>query len=415
MAGFSGMRSVIVWLQASGEGQAQLEYWEAGAPAKALKSGAIALRAEHDFTARIAIDALRPGTAYDYRVLIDGKPAERAGTSRFSTQALWQWRGDAPNFSVVLGSCAYINDAEYDRPGQSYGGGYEIFGAMAAKRPDMVLWLGDNVYFREADYSSPGGMAYRYRHDRALPELQALLRTGHHYAIWDDHDYGPDNANSSFIYKDVSLELFKRYWANPSHGLPKVPGIFTIATFNDVEFYLLDDRWYRDSDKEAEVPGKTMFGRPQLEWLRNALLNSTAAFKVIVAGGQMLNEINRFEGWRNFSAERREFLGWLGQHRINGVFFLSGDRHHTELIRLERVRGYPLYDLTCSPLTAGVHNVARERDKPSLVADTYVGERNFCSLEFSGARAQRRVMMRSFDSKGNELWRKEISLSELSF
>ena len=61
---------------------------------------------------------------------------------------------DPPAFSFVTGSCAFINEAKYDRPGKPYGGGYEIFESMAADDPDMMLWLGDNIYLREVDFQS---------------------------------------------------------------------------------------------------------------------------------------------------------------------------------------------------------------------------------------------------------------------
>ena len=81
-----------------------------------------------------------------------------------------------------------------------------------------MIWLGDNVYFREPD-DSRTGVYHRYSHDRSLPELQPLLGSVHHYAIWDDHDYGPNNSDRSFIYKNITLQAFKDFWANPTYGL----------------------------------------------------------------------------------------------------------------------------------------------------------------------------------------------------
>ncbi len=284
---------------------------------------------------------------------------------------------------------------------------------MAAAKPDLTLWLGDNVYYREADYDSPASMAARWRHDRKVPELQGLLAIGNHAAIWDDHDYGPNDANSSFVLKEHALELFKRYWANPSHGLPGVPGIFTSFRHGDAEFFLLDNRWYRDADKLTDDK-KTMFGERQLRWLKNALVNSTATFKFIVAGSQMLDRSSPFEGWRHFSAERENFLDWLGRQRVNGVFFLSGDRHRTELLRWERPGLYPLYELTCSPLTAGSYDLAKVPTDPGLVEGTRVGEQNFCSLDITGPGSNRVLTVRSFAADGHELWRRSIPAAELT-
>ena len=34
---------------------------------------------------------------------------------------------DPPDLKIALGSCAFINEEKYDRPGDPYGGNYEIF------------------------------------------------------------------------------------------------------------------------------------------------------------------------------------------------------------------------------------------------------------------------------------------------
>ncbi len=414
MAGFSAMRSVTIWLQADAPGQAQLEYWNSEYPTQRVLSAITPLLAEEDNAGKIVLNSLEPGILYRYRVILDASAVTTLSDLKFRTQTLWQWRAAPPNFTALMGSCAYINDAPYDRPGQPYGGGYEIFSSMAKRNADVMLWLGDNVYFREADHSSPWGMSYRYRKDRALPELQALLRTGHHFAIWDDHDYGPNDSNRSFIFKENSLNLFKRYWANPSFGLPDVPGVFTKVSFSDVDFFLLDDRYYRDSDHAQNSNEKVMFGPEQMKWLRNALLESSATFKVIAAGGEMLNEFGTKEGWRHFPEEKNTFLEWLLRSKISGVLFLSGDRHLTALTKLTRKSAYPLYELTCSPLTSGPRTGEKELAQPNLVAGTVVGERNFCELEFEGKKAKRLVTIRSFNAKGELMWAKKISAAELS-
>lgn len=411
MAGPAALRSAIIWLQADAAATVRIEYRPAGSEGKAAQTTQRLLAAE-DFTAHLELAPLEPGTEYAYRVFFDDQAVAK-GTVR--TPPLWQWRSDPPALRVLLGSCAYINDTAYDRPGKPYGGGYEIFSSMAAKRPDLTLWLGDNVYFREADYDGPWGMSYRYRHDRALPQLQELLRTGQHAAIWDDHDYGPNDANAAFVFKAASLELFRRYWANPGYGLPEAPGIFTVVKAGDADFFLLDDRWYRDSDRLKTETPRQMFGAAQIRWLKNALVQSTAKFKVVASGSQVLNDHTRFEGWLNFPEERAEFLNWLAAQGMRGVFFLSGDRHFTELLKLERGKRYPLYELTCSPLTSNAYASVDESGNTQLVAGTLVRERNFCALDFRGPKDQREVVLRSFDVKGELLWERVITEAELGY
>lgn len=410
MVGSVSMRSAIIWVQSNEATQAWIKYRTPDG--KWHHTDKTPLTAVHHNTGHLPVTALEPGQHYEYQVMFDSKPA--GSKLSFTTQPLWQWRGEPPPFTALTGSCLYINETQYDRPGKPYGGQYEILKSMAAVKPDLTIWLGDNLYFREVDYGSPLDMPLRYQRDRALPELQALLQTGQHYAIWDDHDYGTNDSDKSFIFKRESLDLFKDYWANPSYGTPETPGVFTKVSYNDVDFFLLDDRYYRDNQNMPDSAQKVMFGEAQLDWLKNALLGSTASFKIIAAGGQMLNDENKYEGWQGYSEERQSFLVWLAQARINGVLFLSGDRHQTELLRLPRAGAYPLYELTCSPITSSSHSIVSAAKNPVLVEGTLVGERNYCTMSFTGSLKERVMDVKSFNVEGKPLWEKRIGLKELT-
>jgi alkaline phosphatase D len=108
-------------------------------------------------------------------------------------------------------------------------------------------------------------------------------------------------------------------------------------------------------------------------------------------------------------------LKFLLDHNINGVLFLTGDRHFTTLLKTERPNSYPLYELTCSPLTAGVpSNLQKERENPLLLPNTFVDQRNFCTLDFSGKKDERKITVRSFSTEGKQLWEKELSVAEIT-
>lgn len=414
MPGYPAMRSAVIWLQASGTSDAQIEYWPEGKPSERWKTEAVELLDASDYSAHIQIDDLEPGQSYEYRVLIDGQPQPGGEVPwRFHTAPLWQWRTDPPAFTIALGSCAYINEEPYDRPGEPYGGDYQIFDSIAALKPDLMLWAGDNIYLREVDYDNAAGMNHRYRHVRSFPPLQKLLQATHHIATWDDHDYGPDNGNSAFSLKGASLELFKRYWANPSYGLPEVPGVFTTVSYGDVDFFLLDDRYYRDHDQQPDVGRRQMLGPAQLRWLKNALMSSRANFKLIVNGSQLLMGSKGAESWKNFPNEREDFLDWLQKSKVRGVLFLSGDRHMTKMATFPREGRYALQELTCSPLTSGVRDPADDEPSPNVIKETQVGRRNFCTITVSGTADERSLTLRSRGSDGSQLWERTIDAAEL--
>jgi alkaline phosphatase D len=55
----------------------------------------------------------------------------------------------------------------------------------------------------------------------------------------------------------------------------------------------------------------------------------------------------------------------------------------------------------------------QERAYKKVVDGTFVAQRNFCTLDFSGTRADRKITMRSFSNTGEKLWERELKLSEL--
>jgi alkaline phosphatase D len=413
MHGFADMASITLWAQTDRPARLEVEFHPENDPGT-LRRVAAETRAADDFVVHLRLANLAPGTVYAYRMMRDGSPAPLS-PGRFKTQPLWQFRGDPPDFSVAFGSCAHLHD-EFERPGSTWGTDYRTYDAVAAKSPDLMLWLGDNVYFREPEWTSFEGMSARYRAYRSQPAIEKLLRATSHVAIWDDHDYGPDNSDGSFVGKANALAAFQRYWPNPTFGLPGTPGVFTQVSYGDADFFLLDDRYYRYPNRYPQTSEKAMFGAAQLDWLKRALVASNARFKIVAAGGQFWNARNtRFEALHNFPAEHRALMDWVTGQRIRGVVFLSGDRHYGSLLRIARPDAYPIYEFTSSPLTSGVLTrlPEAERTNPDLVPGTLVMERNFGMLRFAGSRRARTLTLESYDWNGKPLWRHALAAAEL--
>jgi alkaline phosphatase D len=418
MLGYGEIAETVVWLQTRRPARAQVRYWKQGEPGKSHLTDEVRTAAASDHIARFVLSGLDFGARYDYEIYLDGERIERPYPMTFKTQPMWRWRTDPPNFKVAFGSCNYVNDSPFDRPGTPYGDSPEVFAAITTFQPDLMLWLGDNCYYREADWLTEAGMRYRYAHTRSQEALQPLLAATHHYAIWDDHDYGPNDSDRTYRGKETSLRIFKDYWANPSYGTPETPGVFGRFEWGDVEFFMLDDRYHRSpnamSEKKAD---KVMFGDAQMQWLMESLRASEAPFKIVVGGNQMLNPLNTFEGFNQFPFEQKKLIDFIRNERVSGVLFLSGDRHYSELLRRNEPGMYPLYDFTSSSLTAGFAKPAPvEVENPSRVPGTLVVEKhNFGVLEFSGPKTERVLTLRCLDGGGLEQWRKEIKASELTF
>lgn len=358
-------------------------------------------------------------TTYTYEIDARSAGQSHKKSGQFTTTDLWQYRKNFPDFTFLTGSCSYFNEKKVDRmfneivnprtPATPYGGDSSIFLAMAKEKSAFMLWLGDNWYYREVDFGSAWGLKYRASRDRSMPVMQDLWKAMPHYAIWDDHDFGPNNSDKSNIMKDPALEIFKSYWANPSYG-ENGKGIYTRFSYSDVDFFLMDDRWFRTNDFMSTTidgkpnPNKRMWGPQQMEWLKNALKSSLATFKVIVTGSQTLNAASPNDCLQSYPIEFNEVMDFLVQERINGVVFLTGDRHHSEVIRYDRSNTYPLYDITSSPFTSGVSKVSgKELNNPARIAGTLVEAQNYSRISVTGGPRERVLKVEFMGVKGDKL------------
>ena len=413
MTTYATMREVKLWVQTKQSAQVYIQYWQKEVPTKKFKTETILTEKDNAFIAHLLAAPLEPSHAYQYEVYINQKLVQLPYSLEFETTPLWKWRGDAPNFSFATGSCAYINESDYDRPGTPYGSNYQIFEAIHHSNPNFMLWLGDNVYLREADWDSKTGIQHRFTQAHSLPELQALWGSTHHYFIWDDHDYGSNNSDRSFPMKKTTQTVFRDFFPNPNYIFEQ--GNVSFFQWADCDFFLLDNRTWRTPDLRTDIDNPTILGNEQLEWLIDGLANSMASFKFVVMGGQFINPMKVEETYENIAPmERAYIIEKIKKLKINGVVFFSGDVHHTELSQYDLTATYPLYDLTVSPFTSGISMKDAELN-PLQVAGTLVSVHNFAKLEIYGPLKDRKLKINIMGSDGHLIWQKEIASNDLKF
>ena len=415
MVGYCEMKEAMIWLQTSEKASVKIQYFAIDNPSEIFETQSFTTIKKNGFTFRIVLDQLQPGKKYKYDIFINKKKVALPYETSFSSKKLWQWREDAPDFTVALGSCSYISEAAFDRPGKPYGSEYEIYESIASKNPDIMVWGGDNIYLREADYDSKTGIYYRYSHSRSIKEMQPLLAKTQNFAIWDDHDFGPNDSDRSFYNKHLTQQAFKDFWANKSYGmdLNQSEGIYSTFNWGDAQFFLMDNRFFK-SPNDRLTGEKTILGKEQLNWLIDALSSSSASFKIIVIGGQVLNSVADKENYANYPDEKALLLKEITDNKIKGVLFISGDRHFPELSMLPRANTYSLYDWTVSPLTSGVASEKMLNEKNEYrVAGSMFPQHNFGTISFTGKKENRQIKLTLFDKDGKELWNKVIMKKEL--
>lgn len=333
MIGHTADTETTLWLQCRKTGTLRVQF---ESPSKKAP-GESSFLVPESLRFTVLLMNLSPDTEYFIRLSLDGVPLE-GPPIRVKTLPV---PGPESKIRLGFGSCAH--EGRFPRQ--------PVYDSIAREKLDAFLFLGDNWYYSDKDAEKPADMLNRALRTRRIPEVQSFMRTTPCYAIWDDHDYGPNDSDKNYPLKEESLELFKSLWANPYYGTKEVPGVFFAVKLGPVEVFMLDDRYHRDPNKAKDGPLKSMWGKAQRDWLITRLKASEARFKLVVTGGQVLARYHFFESHQQYKFEREELLNALVRERIEGVVFLSGDRHLSEVTKIpaEKGRGV-LYDFTCSPL-----------------------------------------------------------------
>ena len=262
--------------------------------------------------------------------------------------------GTAPLTRIAFGSCAKQMKPQ------------PIWKRVVDWNPELFVFLGDNVY---ADTFDMGEMQEAYDMLAAKSGFKNLRAHCPTIAIWDDHDYGADDAGHEYPFKKSSKEIFLKFWQEPADS-PRWArqGNYTSYVFGPegrrVQIILPDLRWFRSDLINGGVwpPGRgpylpntdpeaTMLGAAQWRWLEEEL-RKPAEIRILATSTQLLADFPGFEAWANFPLERQRLFDLIRDTRANGVVAISGDTHYAELSRLADASvPYPLYELTSSGLT----------------------------------------------------------------
>lgn len=233
-----------------------------------------------------------------------------------------------------------------------------IWNSIANHQPDLWIWMGDNIYGDTDDMSL---MKAKYDQQKQGEEYTAFREKTRVIGIWDDHDFGKNDAGGEYEFKDESRDLMFEFLDLPKESPAwKRKAGYQSYTYGEkgkkVKVILLDARYFRDTlDRVNGVYQKNwdgqILGEEQWAWLANELENSDADIHLISSGIQFVATEHRFEKWDNFPKERQRMLDLLVKTQPKNAIFLSGDRHISEIAALH-VPGYGMtYDFTSSGMT----------------------------------------------------------------
>jgi alkaline phosphatase D len=342
MVGHTGPEEARIWAKASQAARLAVSIGTAPDLSDARVVHGPALAADSDFMGHVRIEGLKPQTKYFYSVVLDGERAMARPYPSFSTAPAIGTPGKTRvAFSSCVGRSGFLTAA--------------IWAEMSARtRFDLLLMLGDNHYANSTAPEPQRAAYYDHRQTLGYAEITRRVPT---YAIWDDHDYGPNDSDATAEGKEISLRTFQQVWANPSYGQPDDPGVHFRFARGEIDFFMLDNRYHRSPNRMVDDGTKTMLGARQLAWLKRELLASRAKVKFIASGSEW-EPNGHLDSWTSFAREREEIFGFLREHDMQGVILLSGDRHFTGAYQI----GGRFIEVTSGPLGSRTTNGINKPD-----------------------------------------------------
>ena len=328
---------------------------------------------------------------------------------------------------IAFGSCA---DATRPQP---------IWEPILARRNDLFIFLGDNIY---ADTRDKSVLLAKYAELAAISGFAELRASTPVLAVWDDHDYGENDAGTEYPLKDESRRIFLDFWKEPA-GSPRRDrdGIYGSWVFGEpgqrVQVILPDLRYNRTAltpreldgaEYESwararvaaglEVPGiyqrnadhrATLLGERQWQWLERQL-EVPADVRLFGSSVQVLADFTGWEGWASFARDRDRLFDTIRRKRANGVLFLSGDIHYAELSKQDLNVPYTLWDLTSSGLTEEWRVPTPNANRASEV----VADANFGTIDIDWKGPATRLSIGIVDATGRNRISREIELASLA-
>ena len=266
-----------------------------------------------------------------------------------------------------------------------------ILETIRNEKPELMLFTGDNIY---ADTEDMEVMRQKYQTLGEIPAFQRLVNSCQVLATWDDHDFGVNDGGADYVKRSESQSVFLDFWKVPTDSPRRQQrGVYHAQVFGPeqkrIQVILLDTRFFRSKLKTGDrrVGGpyypddddqKTMLGDAQWRWLEQQL-RIPAELRLIVSSIQFASADGGQECWANLPRERQRMLDLIESTAANGVVFISGDRHWSEISAVNQQTAYPLYDVTCSSLNQ-LHERGTPTDNPLRVSETTYHQENYGML-----------------------------------
>lgn len=258
-----------------------------------------------------------------------------------------------------------------------------MYQKLNASAPDAIFLIGDMVYAnRPADTimgrPAPPDKAYELYIKTFLSlDLYTQANLIPSFSLWDDHDMGKDNADSSHPNKAIMMKMYRNFFPMDARisEVTLGPGMsFSLDAFG-LQSIFLDGRLFAASGG--------VLGADQLQWAksqysRNRSRNRNACLMIL--GQQFWNYNDIHDSYQRRAGA--EFAGFLQHLKTNRrpTMFISGDVHYSQLQKISAASlGYPTYEITSSAIFSSSANDLYIRGDGNQLR--YFGKQNFLMLD----------------------------------
>jgi alkaline phosphatase D len=370
--------SGVVWARSDRAARLQIEISTSESFKTALRLKPIDALPTSDFAAKRLVTHLPPGQTIFYRLRF----ADLADVNGLSEPVVGRFRTAPKNGRPVR----FVWSA--DTAGQGFGinlqdGGMKTYATLMAHDPDFLLHSGDTIYADgpiKPELKTASGIwkntvaegvdkvaetlqefrgRFKYNLlDRNLLAFNAQIPT---FCQWDDHEVVDNWSSSKDLsaddrYTEKSIAVLSQRANQAFHEMMPIRSVAgdpsrvyrKIAYGPLLDVFFLDLRSYRGPNgaslEKTSTPSSRILGARQLRWLKTALAQSTATWKVIAS--DMPISLIVWDDWKakkgieaiangdqgkplGRELEIAELLRFIKQSKIGNVVWLTGDVHYT--------------------------------------------------------------------------------------
>lgn len=226
--------------------------------------------------------------------------------------------------------------------------------SLKKSQPDLILFIGDSVYADSSGHgpATPFHLWRQFATARFTLDIFKWRELTPILSVWDDHDFGHDNAGIEYPYIQESQNNFRSFYAQDfqtSQNLKSGPGISKSFRLGKSLFLLLDGRSFRQ--KPQSHYQYSMFGKAQELWCYQQIKDEPVDTVFLINGSQWFPDTGVGESFnRDHNVNFLYFLNNLRGLRKKFIF-LSGDVHFSEIIKVPTgILGYETFEITSSAM-----------------------------------------------------------------